>query len=375
MGTVGMKNLGNTCFMNSTIQCLSGTVPLARYFMDGSYRKHVNKANPLGTKGQIVDGFAELVRSLYSDERVVVPVRFKDIVGTWAVQFRGNDQQDSQEFLAFLLDKLHEDLNVGRRNKLLPAPKPTKEPEEEPQLPDDVGSLKAWNSYIQTNWSIVVDMFQGQYKSTLQCTTCQKVSTTFDHFMYLTLPIPNVRGTVTLAQCIAKFCEEEILDGDDAWHCPRCKKPRRALKKLEIVRLPAILLVHLKRFYYQGPFRNKIETMVQFPVMELNMAPYLPSYGRRPYVMDQPSPTVEEPYFYDLYGVSNHMGGLNGGHYTAHVRNMYRNQWFNFDDSYVTGSSPESVQSRSAYILYYVRQVPPGVKSVMGNWWSAGPRM
>ncbi|KAJ1562150.1 ubiquitin-specific protease doa4 [Nowakowskiella sp. JEL0078] len=358
-GTVGLRNLGNTCFMNSVIQCLAGTVPLTRYFYDGSYKRHINRANPLGTKGLIVDVYNELIRAMNSEDRVVAPVKFKakftkDVVGQCATQFMGNEQQDSQEFLGFLLDKLHEDLNVARKNKLKPAP-------------------------INNNSNSNADIDDEP----------DMVSTTFDHFMYLSLPIPakGRNQTVTLEECINKFCEEEILDGNDSWMCPRCKKPRKASKKLDIIRLPAILLVHLKRFYYQGPFRNKIETSVDFPLVNLDLTKYTPVYGRTSInILDSSLLTLDVPtvtgynetpstYVYDLYAVSNHFGGLNGGHYTAQVRNMHRDTWENFDDSHVTQCNPESVKSRAAYILFFVRQVEPGVRSVTGSWWSKEAKM
>jgi ubiquitin carboxyl-terminal hydrolase 8 len=100
--------------------------------------------------------------------------------------------------------------------------------------------------------------------------------------MYLSLPIPkyNAAGTkggpVYLEECIEKFTEEETLEGSDAWYlnpklmkrnCPRCKCPRKSVKRLTIARLPIILIIHLKRFYFQGPFREKIETYVEFPLL------------------------------------------------------------------------------------------------------------
>ena len=90
--------------------------------------------------------------------------------------------------------------------------------------------------------------------------------------MYLSLPIPdrNQRGVkggaVYLEECLAKFTEKEILDGSNAWHCPACKTPRRATKQLTIARLPTVLLIHFKRFYFSGPFRDKVETFVEFKI-------------------------------------------------------------------------------------------------------------
>ncbi|KAI8824311.1 uncharacterized protein EV422DRAFT_315915 [Fimicolochytrium jonesii] len=369
MGMSGMKNLGNTCFMSSIIQCLAGTVPLARYFLDGSYRKHVNRKNTLGTKGEVADAFAELAKTMWTGQEgsVVTPTKFKQVIGTHHPSFRGNEQQDSQEFLAFFLDSLHEDLNVARTPAAIAEVKANPEKEQDDEgVPDEIILDKTWQRYRKLNWSIIVDLFQGSLKSKLQCLTCGKSSTTFNPFMYLTLPIPpynqagKKNGPLYLQECLDKFVEEEILEGDDAWRCPRCKVPRKSTKTLTIAKLPIILLIHLKRFYYSGPFRNRIDTYVEFPITSLDLTKYLPA--------------AREPFVYDCYGVSSHFGGLNGGHYTAQVKHSYKgNQWFNFDDSRISKTDDKSVKSPAAYILFYHRQMNGQRTST--NWWNAnGPQ-
>ncbi|KAJ3165579.1 ubiquitin-specific protease doa4 [Geranomyces variabilis] len=363
IGMAGIKNLGNTCFMSSVIQCLVGTVPLARYFSDGSYRRHINRKNPLGTHGEVADAFADLVKQMWTgqESNVITPTSFKKIIGAHHPSFRGNEQQDSQEFLAFLLDSLHEDLNVARTAAA--AADKTIEPEiDEEGMPDEILLEKTWLKYRRRNWSIIVDLFQGSLKSRLECLTCHKTSTTFNPFMYLTLPIPThdangkKGGGVYIQECLDKFVEEEILDGDDAWRCPRCKVPRRSTKRLTIARLPVILLVHLKRFYFSGPFRDRVDTYVEFPIRKLDLTRYVPQTQR------------QEEFFYDLYGVSNHFGGLNGGHYTAQVRNGYKdNHWFNFDDARIAPTNDKGVKTPAAYILFYMRHTT-GEKT-RDNWW------
>ncbi|TPX72166.1 hypothetical protein SpCBS45565_g00688 [Spizellomyces sp. 'palustris'] len=362
MGMAGLKNLGNTCFMNSVIQCLGGTVPLARYFLDGSYRKHMNRRNPLGTRGEVTDAFAELVKTMWSgqDGNVVTPTKFKEIIGAHHPSFRGTEQQDSQEFLAFLLDSLHEDLNVARKGTVVPDKEPD---EDEEGIPDAVLLDRAWKRYRKLNWSIIVDLFQGILRNRLECLTCGKSSTTFNPFMYLTLPIPShnqagkKNGPVYLQECLDKFVEEEVLDGDDAWRCPRCKVPRRSTKRLTIARLPTVLLVHLKRFYFSGPFRNRVDTYVEFPVSSLDLTRY----------MTQRTGYAPEG-VYDLYGISNHFGGLNGGHYTASVKNSYKNKWFSFDDSRFSGVDESSLRTPAAYLLFYVMNG----RRTTDDWWSGG---
>ncbi|CAG8507712.1 20538_t:CDS:2 [Dentiscutata erythropus] len=340
IGTTGLRNLGNTCFMNSILQCLSGTLPFARYFLDGSYKRHINRDNPLGTKGELADKFATLIRVMWDDQYVSIsPVTFKEAIGCFAPQFSGSEQQDSQEFLAYLLDGLHEDLNINYHNSQINYQNDQinyqNDQNDDDNLPLNLASELAWEKHLMRNSSIVVSLFQGQFCNRLMCMTCGKTSTSFDVFMYLSLPLPtNIKNNtrIDLEMCLKNFIKEEILDGNDAWNCPRCNCPRRATKQLSISRLPDILLIHLKRFSFYGPFRDKLETMVNFPIRRLDLTPFIPyqsnDRGSRPSDLNQMG-----PFIYDLYAISNHYGGLNGGHYTACVRNGYRNEWHNFDDS------------------------------------------
>ncbi|KAK5581122.1 hypothetical protein RB653_001150 [Dictyostelium firmibasis] len=181
----GLSNLGNTCFMNSSVQCLAHTAPLVEYFLSGRYLGDINKTNPLGMKGQIAEIYGKLMKDMWSGASCVAPKHLKWIIGKYAPQFSGISQQDSQELLSFLLDGLHEDLN-----KVLK--KPYQEEKDEPKEPreDIVVANEQWDNHIKRNQSVIVNLFQGQYKSTLVCAKCSKVSITFDPYMFVTLPIP-----------------------------------------------------------------------------------------------------------------------------------------------------------------------------------------
>uniref|UniRef100_A0A3Q4I8A5 Ubiquitin carboxyl-terminal hydrolase n=1 Tax=Neolamprologus brichardi TaxID=32507 RepID=A0A3Q4I8A5_NEOBR len=604
-GLCGLSNLGNTCFMNSAVQCLSNTPPLTEYFLKDKYTDELNEDNPLGMKGEIARAYAELIKQLWSGKySYVTPRPFKTQVGRFAPQFSGYQQQDSHELLAFLLDGLHEDLNRIRK-------KPYIQLKDANGRPDKVVAEEAWENHIKRNDSIIVDIFHGLFKSTLVCPVCSKVSVTFDPFCYLTLPLPmkkertlevylvrldplakptqykltvpkvgyisdlctslsnlsgvpaekveylasacagilpllsrcnadiyflidvvtkrdntqgkcfsfnelkttfrfvrssveeeeddcdetqpskqhTVNGNATnglleegspsemetdeqddessqdqelpsendnsqsedsvggdnelengvvgpqnstkgqqtsghsrkrlftfqfnnmgktdfslikedtrqirfdeghlrlsdrsylsldwepeikkkyfdetvvedcdkhesmeykpqkkaffkLKDCIELFTTKEKLGAEDPWYCPNCKQHQQATKKLDLWSLPPVLVVHLKRFSYSRYMRDKLDSLVDFPLRDLDMSEFLinPNAG---------------PCRYDLIAVSNHYGGMGGGHYTGYAKNKDDGKWYNFDDSSVSPASEDQIVSKAAYVLFYQRQ-------------------
>ncbi|KAL0065156.1 hypothetical protein AAF712_007826 [Marasmius tenuissimus] len=188
-GTLGLGNMGNTCFMNSALQCLAHTRELTEYFQSGVYHDELNPDNPLGMHGAIAEAFGALLDRIWApsgSSTSYSPREFKSQLQRFAPQFSGYQQHDSQELVAFLLDGLHEDLN-----RVLKKPYVEK-PDWEGGGDKELMKLAkdSWDGYKRRNDSVIVDLFQGQYQSTLVCPECQKVSITFDPFMYLTLPLP-----------------------------------------------------------------------------------------------------------------------------------------------------------------------------------------
>ncbi|XP_028265179.1 ubiquitin carboxyl-terminal hydrolase 11-like [Parambassis ranga] len=183
-GVCGLTNLGNTCFMNSALQCLSNTPPLTEYFLQSSYLEELNFTNPLGMKGEIAEAYADVIKQMWSGRHYsVVPRVFKTKVGHFASQFLGYQQHDSQELLSFLLDGLHEDLNRVKNKEYI-------ELRDADGRPDQEVAEEAWRNHRRRNDSVIVDTFHGLFKSTLVCPECHKVSVTFDPFCYLSVPLP-----------------------------------------------------------------------------------------------------------------------------------------------------------------------------------------
>ncbi|KAL5013935.1 hypothetical protein ScPMuIL_008205 [Solemya velum] len=171
--------------MTELAQALANTREFRDFFLDGQFQQEINTSNSLGTGGKLVVSFAVLLKVLWSGKHYsYAPSKLKNLIALKASQFTGFAQHDAQEFMAFLLDGLHEDLNRIKK-------KPYTETVDSDGRPDEVVANMAWEMYLKRDDSFIVDLFQGQYKSKLVCPVCSKVSITFDPFLYLSVPMPK----------------------------------------------------------------------------------------------------------------------------------------------------------------------------------------
>ncbi|XP_041982812.1 ubiquitin carboxyl-terminal hydrolase 8 isoform X2 [Aricia agestis] len=325
-GLTGLKNLGNTCYMNSIIQCLNNTNILVSYFCNGKYLECINRSH--STRGAIAEELAAVVRALWSGQyRFIAAKDLRNEVGRHQRAFRGSEQQDSHEFLTILMDWLHLDLQFT-----------IKPPNKESLSPAE----RAWVEYTRARESLVLRLFYGQMRSTVRCTVCAAASVTYDSFSNLSLELPPRAPRCTLADCLKLYLNGETIPG---WNCPNCKEKRDAVKKLDISRLPPVLVIHFKRFYvdpkeYMCNTYRKKQTFIDFPLEDLDM---------RQFSLQ----SSDNPSFYNLYAVSNHYGSMEGGHYTAYCKSSEFGKWHKFDDHVVTEIPPSEVKSSAAYILFY----------------------
>ncbi|EFN76019.1 Ubiquitin carboxyl-terminal hydrolase 8 [Harpegnathos saltator] len=328
-GITGLKNLGNSCYMNSIIQCLSNTTHLAKYFTDNSYADDLNTNNDNMTQGQVVEEVAQVIKALWRGQyKSISPHDLKVAVGQYKLQFESYDQQDSHEFLTFLLDWMHNDLK------------------KESKMPIEMTNAeKEWDKAMNSQKSIISDLFFGQLRSTITCSFCKQASTTYETFNSLTMSLSH-SNRCTLNDCMEKFVTGQKVIG---WKCPKCQTPRDATKKFDFVKLAPIVVIHLNRFAESGGWLEKRNTAVDFPLTGFNLKPYLVS--ENPTAM---SNNIRN-YNYTLYAMSNHYGTMEGGHYTAFCKNATQNKWYKYDDQTVTEVSPSQVKSQntSAYLLFY----------------------
>ncbi|XP_054649863.1 ubiquitin carboxyl-terminal hydrolase 2a isoform X1 [Dunckerocampus dactyliophorus] len=331
-GLVGLKNLGNTCFMNSILQCLSNTHNLRDYCLHNSHRRDLN--NNSRTNTALMEEFAKLIQTMWSStsSEAVSPSEFKTQIQRYAPRFVGYNQQDAQEFLRFLLDGLHNEVN-----RVTVRPRGTVEDFD--HLSDEEKGRRMWSKYLEREDSKIVDLFVGQLKSSLTCSHCGFCSTVFDPFWDLSLPIAKKGyGEVSLMDCMRLFTKEDVLDGDEKPTCYKCKARRRCTKKFTIQKFPKILVLHLKRFS-EARRTSKLSTFVNFPMKDLDL---------QEFASDNSINAV-----YNLYAVSNHSGTTMGGHYTAYCRNPTSGEWYTFNDSRVTPMSSSQVRSSDGYVLFY----------------------
>ena len=188
-GLTGSHNLGNTCFMNSSIQCMSNSIDLTAYFLSKQYEKEINTSNKLGLGGRLAKAWYNLLFEFWmGSSRVGDAGEFKSTIAKRARQFAGYSQHDSHELMTFFLDTLNEDLNRA-------TTKPYREINEQEDGEDDsTAAARFWQLHLERNDSIITDLFSGQFKTTIQCPNCKWISRTYDPFTTLSLPIPTVQG-------------------------------------------------------------------------------------------------------------------------------------------------------------------------------------
>jgi ubiquitin carboxyl-terminal hydrolase 6/32 len=188
-GMTGLSNLGNTCYLNAALQCLSNTDVLTEYFNQNCHYGEINKDNFMGSKGAVARAYGNLIRQMWCGKVSVAPVKLRAAVNAHAPQFVGNEQHDSQELLSSVIDTLHEDLNRVKK-------KPYVERKDSDGRPDCVVAKESWEGHLARNQSVVVDLFHGQIKSVLTCKTCKFSNVSFDAFSTLTLPLPTENSAV-----------------------------------------------------------------------------------------------------------------------------------------------------------------------------------
>ncbi|KAF8672006.1 hypothetical protein HU200_049802 [Digitaria exilis] len=307
----GLSNMGNTCFLNATLQCITHTVPLFLKLCstDHSIPCSYNK-----------DGFCSFCalkehvdESIRRSGSVIKPAKFRDNLRKLSSDFRPGQQEDAHEFLRCLLDNLH-------------------------KCTLDPMSKGKGSSFDEE--SLVKDIFGGQLKSQLSCCECGHSSETFEPFLDLSLEIDQVDHLVDALESFTKV--EQIGDFEDKLTCEQCNAQVCKKKQLTLHRAPDVIAFHLKRFTTLDNSVEKIDKHVAYP-LEVDLKPF------------HSNPDTAGDLKYDLYGVIEHSGLPNYGHYVCNIRSS-PSTWYLMNDSHVDSITDASALNQEAYILFYVRQ-------------------
>ena len=331
-GLSGLANLGNTCFLNSCMQVLSHTYELNDFLSLETYKKKLK--NKYDTS--LLLEWDELRKLLWSENCIVSPTKFVKTVQKVAQLkdrelFTGYSQNDLPEFLIFIVDCFHNAL-AREVNMTIQG---TIENERDKTA---LVCLERIKQMYSKDYSEIWNLFYGvQVSQITSIDTEEVISITPDPYFIIDLPIPANNKSPTLIDCFNLYVVGEIMDGDNSIFNEKTGKKEAAKKQLKFWSFPNILVIDIKRF---SSLNHKNQILLDFPLENLNLSEYVIGYNK-------------DSYIYDLYGVCNHSGSVQGGHYTAFVKNA-NNKWYHYNDTSVSEVSiPSQIISPKAYCFFY----------------------
>uniref|UniRef100_A0A672KPX6 Ubiquitin carboxyl-terminal hydrolase n=1 Tax=Sinocyclocheilus grahami TaxID=75366 RepID=A0A672KPX6_SINGR len=297
----GLHNLGNTCFLNSTVQCLTYTPPLANYLLS---KEHSRSCHQSGfcmicvMQNHIIQAFA-------NTGNAIKPVSFIRDLKKIARHFRFGSQEDAHEFLRYTIDAMQKASLNGY-----------------PKLDRQTQAT-----------TLVHQIFGGYLRSRVKCSICKSVSDTYDPYLDIAV---EIRQAANIVRALELFVKPDVLSGENAYMCAKCKKKVPATKRFTVHRTSNVLTLSLKRFAnFSG---GKITKDVGYPEF-LNIRPYM-------------SQSTGDPVMYGLYAVLVHSGySCHAGHYYCYVK-ASNGQWYQMNDSMVHSSNIKVVLNQQAYHFF-----------------------
>ena len=331
-GYTGLRNLGNTCFLNSCVQALMHTYEIHELCNKQATNDRLNGAK-VPFDARIFKEWKELAELMWSGNGSVQPTKFVTAVQQVAHKkgidiFTGWAQNDVTEFLRFVVNCFHTSIARTVKVKITGTP----------ATDVDLLAIKCYtmlNETFSKEYSEIQDLFYGILVSDISdVKTGKSNSVKPEQYFILDLPIPASDGITTLYDCMTEFCKKELLTGDNQWFNEISGAKEDANKQIRFWNFPKVLVITLKRFNAKG---RKTEKFVDFPLTDFDLSKYVEDY-------------LPKRYVYDLYAICNHMGSTDGGHYTAFVKNCV-GKWLHCNDDSVTNA--QQLITPMAYCLFY----------------------
>ncbi|XP_071797888.1 uncharacterized protein [Asterias amurensis] len=305
----GLINMGNTCFLNATLQCLTYTPPLANYLLS---HQHKTECRELGFC--IMCELCNHVHRAFIHQQngqAIRPMVILHKLKYFAKHMHIGRQEDAHEFLRLLIEAMQKTC-VNGFDKLDKYSKET---------------------------SLVYQIFSGYYRSRVICSVCQNKSDTYEPFLDIGL---DIKQAPTVTKALERLIRPEMLDGENLYQCKKCNRKVQAQKRFTVQRAPHVLTLCLKRFDFNRFSTGKINK-------ELNYSDHL---NLRPYMSDPKGPAI----MYELYAVLKHEGAsCNSGHYYCFVK-AANQSWYCMNDAFVSQVSLQRVLNQNAYLLFYIRK-------------------
>lgn len=343
-GLSGLTNQGNTCYLNSCMQVLSHTYELNLFLEDEGYKKKLNQI----PDSVITLEWDKLRELLWKTNCVIAPYGFiKSVKKIASLKnrdiFTGYLQNDLQEFLLFIIDCFH--MSLARKVNMQIVGTSQNSTDELA-----VTCYDMMRQMYNKEYSEILDLFFGIHVSEISdISTGASLSLRPEPFSVLSLSIPsestinnsdnsNNNSKLSIFDCFDLYCKKELLSGEEAWFNEKTNKKESVNRGILFWSLPKILIIDIKRWKgYTSITKNSV--YIDTPLTNVDFSNYVKGYNRNSYI-------------YELYGVCNHLGGVNGGHYTAYIKNA-NGKWYEMNDMDVKEIPESNVVSCYSYCFFY----------------------